>query len=146
MKLHALLAALILATALGSCSTENVSHDATQLPVKARDLIAANFTSAISVVETEKSLGSISEYEVVLTDGSEITFNGNGEWKSIETPNNRQIPSGLIPTSIAGYVAEKHKGAYIVGIEKEKKGYEVELSNEVKMLFDKAGNFLKYED
>lgn len=145
MKLHVILAACALAIGCGACSSETVSHDASQLPLKAREIISQNFTSAVSVVETEKRMGSIKEYEVVLTDGTEIQFNSGGEWESIDTPNNRPIPTGLIPTSIARFVAEKHNGAYIVGLEKNKKGYEVELSNEVDIQFDAGGNFLKYD-
>lgn len=145
MKLHTLIAACALVIGLGACSSETVSHDATKIPAKARDLISRNFTSAISVVETEKSLGSVHEYEIVLTDGTQIEVNGDGEWKSIDTPNNIPVPEGLVPTAISKYVAEKHQGAYIVGIEKEKKGYSVELSNNVELKFDNAGNFVKFD-
>lgn len=145
MKLHVILAACAIALASVACTSEKVSHDATRIPAEARDLIASNFTSAISVVEEETSLGKVKEYEVVLTDGTEISFNGSGEWKSIDTPNNVPVPAGLVPTAIAKYVAEKHAGAFIVGIEKDKKGFEVELSNNVELQFDPAGNFLKYD-
>lgn len=145
MKLHTFIAACALALGMGACASETVTHDASQLPAEARDVISRNFTSAISLIETEKSMGSVSEYEVTLTDGSEITFKGNGEWKSIDTPNNIAVPAGLVPTAIAKYVAEKHAGALIVGIEKNKKGYEIELSNNVEMNFDTAGNFVSYD-
>lgn len=145
MKLHRIIAVCLLAVGLGACSSEAVSHDASQIPEKARQTISQNFTSAISVVKTEKDMGRIDEYEVVLTDGTEIEFEANGDWKNINTPNNIAIPSGLIPTAIAGYVAEKHAGALIVGIEKEKKGYDVELSNGVDIQFDLQGNFVKYD-
>ena len=146
MKTRVLFAALALAAAsLTACSSETVSHDATTLPENARNLISKNFSAAISLVETEKSMGTTHEYEVTLADGSEITFGGNGEWKSVETPSNRAVPSGLVPTAIAKYVAERHAGASVIGIEKNKKGYEVELSNGLEMQFDAAGNFLQYD-
>lgn len=145
MKLHALLCAAALSIAVSACSSENVTHDAGILPAEARDIISRNFTSAVSLVEQEKSMGSTKEYEVTLTDGSEITFTGSGEWKSVDVPNNRAVPAGLVPTSIAKYVAAKHAGANIVGIERDKKGYEVELSNGVDINFDVAGNFVSYD-
>ena len=145
MKLHSLIAAMALAVGLGACASESTTHDASVLPANARDLISSNFTSAISLVEIEKGMGSIKEYEVTLTDGSEITFTGSGEWKSVDTPSNRPVPSGLVPTAIGQYVAEKHAGAYIVGLEKNKKGYEIELSNDIEMQFDPAGNFMSYD-
>lgn len=145
MKLHALLAVLAITLGATACSSETVTHDAGILPGKARTLISQNFTSAISLVEEEKSMGSVKEYEVTLADGSEISFTADGEWKSIDTPNNRPIPAGLVPTAIAKYVASKHAGAFIVGLEKKKNGYEVELSNGVDMEFDSIGNFVKYD-
>lgn len=145
MKLHTIVAALALTVGISACSSKDITHDAGQLPVKVRDLISQNFTSAVSLVEIEKDYGKVSEYEVTLTDGSEISFYPNGEWKSVDTPTNKAVPAGLVPTSIANFVKDKHAGALIVGIEKEKKGYEVELSNGVDILFDLTGNFVKYD-
>ena len=145
MKRYIIVATGLLALLFTACSQESITHQADNLPAKARDIISANFTSAVSLVEEEKDFGKTTEYEVTLTDGSELKFNSSGEWISIDTPNNRSVPSGLIPTAIAKYVVSKHAGASIVGIEKEKKGYEIELSNGVEISFDKGGNFLKYD-
>lgn len=142
--LKLLFAAAVLMIGLSACTSENVTHDATVIPKNARDIISQNFTSAISVVKEEKSMGSVSEYEVTLTDGTDISFNANGDWKSVETPVSRAVPEGLIPTAISRYVKEKHAGAYIDGIEKNKKGYEVDLSNGVDIQFDSSGNFVSY--
>lgn len=90
-------------------------------------------------------MGKVTEYEVTLTNGSQIEFDHSGEWKSVDTPNNIPVPAGLLPTAISKFVASKHAGAFIVGIEKEKKGYEVELSNGVEIQFDGLGNFVKYD-
>lgn len=146
MKLQALFLAAALALGTAACTSETVSHDASQLPSKAQEFISQNFTSAISVVEKDKNLGKTSEYEVTLTDGSQIEFNSSGEWKSVDTPNNVPVPAGIVPTNIAQYVAQNHQGAYIVGIEKNKKGYEIELSNGMDMQFGPAGNFLNYDN
>lgn len=146
MKLYSLLLAFAMTIGAVSCSSETTTHDASQIPEKARDLISQNFTSAISLVQTEKQMGQVHEYEVTLTNGTEISFNGSGEWESIDTPAGTPVPAGLVPTAIARYVAEKHAGAFIVGIEKNKKGFEIELSNNVDIYFDATGNFLKYGD
>lgn len=137
--------ALLLAGSLTACSSEEVSHDATSLPTQAAELIQRNFTAGVSLVKTEKNFGKTSEYEVTLTDGSEISFNGSGDWESIETPNNIPVPSGVVPTNIATFIREKQAGTYIVGIEKEKHGYDVNLSNGLELKFDLSGNFLSYD-
>lgn len=145
MKTRTIIAILALALGAGACSSETITHDASKLPEKARNVISRNFTSAISLVEEETTGLGQKEYEVTLTDGSEISFTSSGEWTSVDTPNNLSVPEGMVPTAIARFVAEKHAGANIVGIEREKKGFEVELSNGVDIVFDAAGNFVKYD-
>ena len=145
-KLLLLVGIALLGAGTVACSKDNVSHDANTLPSKAHELLAQNFNSAISLVNEEKEFGKVEEYEVTLSDGTQVTFSSDGEWKSVDTPNNLSVPAGLVPTSIADYVKDKHNGAFIVGIEKEKKGFEVELSNGIDMKFDTSGNFISYDN
>lgn len=145
MKKTLLTLASVLLLTFTACSSENYSHDAQTLPEKAQSMISQYFKSAISVVKEEKEAFSGKEYEVVLSNGCEITFDGNGEWKNIETPVNLSVPEALILPSISNYVVNHHKGATIVGIEKNKKGYEVELSNGVEIQFNQEGGFLQYD-
>ena len=148
MKLHSFLAlatATLFSASIAACSSDNVSHDANTLPSKAHEILSQNFNSAISLVNEEKDFGKVSEYEVTLSDGTEVTFTSSGEWKSVDTPNNLSVPSGMVPTAISRYVREKHAGALIVGIEKEKNGFDVELSNGIDMKFDQSGNFVSYD-
>lgn len=145
MKLHRIALALACLSLLAGCEKETTSHNASDIPGKAREILSQNFKSGVSLVETETSgLGS-KEYEVTLTDGSEITFNHSGDWESIDTPNDGAVPAGLVPTAIANYINAKHKGVSIVGISKEKHGFDVELSNGLEIQFDKEGNFIKFD-
>ena len=145
MKIYTL--AFCFATMFGvaACGNETVSHDVSTLPVKARTTIQQNFDAAITLVKTETEGIGDKEYEVTLSDGSEVTFNGAGEWENIERPANLAVPVGLIPTAITNFVNEKHAGALIIGIEKDKKGYDIDLSNGLEIQFDKTGNFVKYD-
>ena len=146
MKKLLLLIAVGIAFTIIACSSESYSHDATTLPVKAREFVSNNFKSAISLIKSErKGLGGM-EYEVTLTDGSQIELNGNGEWTDIETPNNVAIPAKVILPTISNYVNSNHAGALIVGVERIKEGYDVELSNGIDIRFNQDGGFLKYTD
>lgn len=140
---------LIMAVILGVFSAsarDTYSHDASVLPVAAQTVIKNNFKADVSHIKIEKEWGRISEYDVVLTDGSEITFDSKGNWKDIEMGINRAVPSALIPDAIADYVKQNQKKANITGIEKNRSGYDVELSNGVEMKFDSEGRFLRYDD
>lgn len=145
MKLKSLITALSFCVIITACSKTEVSHNANVLPEKARTVLSQNFTSAITLVKTTSSVASSKEYEVTLANGTEIEFKGNGEWTSVETPSNVAVPSGLVPTAISNYVKTKHAGAIIVGIEKEKKGYSIDLSNDIELNFDQEGNFLSQD-
>ena len=91
-------------------------------------------------------MGRIDEYEVVLTDGSEISFDRNGNWDNVEVNNTASVPKGFVPKGVGEYVKKNHAGTRVVGIDKDRSGYEVELSNGIDLKFDRAGNFLKYDD
>lgn len=125
---------------------ENYSRDINILPTPAQAIIKNNFKSEVNHIKIDKELGRISEYEVVLNDGSEITFDRNGNWKDIEVGPKNSVPAGLIPPAIIAYIKQNQKDASIIGIEKEKFGYEVELSNGIEIKFNSAGKFIKYDN
>ncbi len=124
---------------------DNYSHNPADLPNSAQVILKNNFKADVSHIKIEKNFGKIKEYDVVLTDGTEITFDSHGNWKDIEVRQNASVPSSLVPKAIADYVKQNQKNAKITGIEKEKSGYEVELSNGVEIKFNSAGQFLRFE-
>ena len=145
MKKFALLL-LIIAWTIGIANAKDeYAHDGSVLPAAAQSSIKKNFKSSVSVVKIDKDFGRISEYEVTLTDGSEITFDRNGNWKEVETNIGKQVPAAYIPAGVRDYVAKNQKGAHVVGIEKERNGYEVNLSNGIDIKFDRQGKFIRFD-
>ena len=59
---------------------------------------------------------------------------------------NGAVPADLIPASIAEYVKTHFPGTQIVKIDKERRGYEVELSNDLDLQFNKNGKFIGIDD
>lgn len=121
------------------------SRDESVLPKAAQTVISNNFKAKVSVIKMDNSLGRTSKYEVILTDGSEITFDRDGNWQEVETGIKGKVPEGFIPKSVADYVKKNQPGQKIVGIEKEHYGYDVELSNGVEMKFNRQGAFIRYD-
>ena len=83
------------------------------------------------------------EYEVKLTDGTEITFNLAFEWKSIDCDESSVygvVPAELVPEQIAAYIATNYPNQHIDKIEKKANGWEIELSNGVEIEFDSDFN------
>lgn len=135
----------ILGISTAAMAGDSYTHDVNVLPKAARTIIADNFKSEISVIKIDKDFGRISEYDVILTNGTEITFDRNGNWENIEVSREGTIPAKFIPKAISDYVKTHQSAAKIVGIDKERSGYEVELSNGVEMKFNKEGKFLRYD-
>ncbi len=140
-----LLLMLVVVTSLAAQARDEIIHDAKALPTAAYTTIKNNFKSDISFIKVDRSLGRITEYEVVLTDGSEIKFDAAGNWKEIECSRASSVPASFVPKAIINYVNKFHRGNKIVGIDKERNGYEVMLSNDIEIKFDKNGNFKKYD-
>lgn len=140
--------ALIVALGFGAtaAASDTYAHDASVLPQSAQNVIANNFKAKVSVVKIEKDFGRVSEYDVTLNDGSEISFDRHGNWKDIEVNASKSVPSSIVPQGVKNYVSSKHAGQRIVGIEKNRNGYDVELSNGVDIKFDKEAQFIRYDD
>ena len=146
MKKLVLMIAVVLGMAITANAKGSFSRDESLLPLAARTTISSNFKAKISLIKAEKMLGTITEYEVILTDGSEISFDKNGNWQEIDVPKGKAVPNGFVPKSITDYVKKTHSGQKVVSIDKDKGGYSIELSNGIDMKFDKSGNFIKYAD
>lgn len=109
-----------------------------QLPSAARHFVMNNWNNVTvntAIMETE---GYKIEYTVTLADGTTIEFNRDGGWKEIEAT--QEIPESAIPAAIRTYVLKMYKGQKVVKLERDKKGYEVELSNDKELKFDLEGN------
>ena len=149
MKLRRILMgmAIIAAGAFSTASaSDHYSRDASVLPTVSRELISKNFKAGVSLIKVDKTLGRVDDYEVTLTDGTEISFDRQGNLKEVDTSKNKVVPSKLVPDGITRYVSSSHKGQHIVSLERTRSGWEIELSNGIDMKFDRQGNFLKYDD
>lgn len=123
-----------------------VTRDENQLPVAARQLIKKHFPQAkISYIKIDKDLFKSTTYDVTLTNGTEIDFNSKGEWTDIDCKK-AVVPAALIPSEISKYVSSNFEGQKIVKIDRDRKGYEIELSNGLDVKFDPYGGFLKLDD
>lgn len=137
---------VILTATISASARDIYSHDVSVLPAAAQTIIKNNFKAKVSHIKIDKDFGRITDYDVVLTDGSEITFDSKGNWKDVEVGANETVPAAFVPTAISAYVKANQKNAKIVGIEKHRSGYDVELSNGVDMKFNSDGKFLRYDD
>ncbi len=109
-----------------------------QLPAAAKTFVKNNFKGK-TIASAEKD-GTT--YECRLDDGTKIEFNRNGVWDKVETNANSPVPARLVPRAIQQYVKAHYADCIITKIDKERYGYEVELSNDIDLKFNRKGKFL----
>lgn len=138
-----ILTTILTITGIISCKDSIITAD--RLPDTARSFINEYFAeNTISYIKKDRGLANIS-YEVVLQDRTEIEFDKSGNWDSIDCKRNA-VPAGLVPDAISEYVQVNFPGQLIVKIDREAFGYEIELSSDLELKFDKNGKMLEIDD
>ena len=114
------------------------------LPEAITAFIKQHFPNAQVVgVEPDHDHGGL-EYDVYLSDGTQVDFDANNQWDQVESM--KGVPAFFIPNGIANYVKSNYQNIVITKINKEYHGYEIELANGVKLNFDRSGNFMGMDD
>ena len=117
-----------------------------ELPQAAQTFVDTHFADKqVSIVYHDTELAD-KDYEVIFTDGANIDFSKKGEWTEVEDRDTNGVPTAIMLQGIVDYVSTNFAGQYVVQLGKERSNYEVELNNGVEMVFDKEGQFLRYDD
>lgn len=146
MKIFKLFAAALTCLLFSPLTSRADDHPiaANQLPAAAQEFIAQNFPGK-TVAYAEKDGGFAKSYEVTLNDGTKIDFNGQGAWDKVDT-HTTAVPAAIIPSAIAQYVATNFAGQVITKIDKERHGYDIELSSGMDLKFNNSGAFMGFDD
>ena len=159
-------AALIAALTFGSCSDDNddmgpdvdlnliaqASDDhvnTAALPQAILTYISTNYPDhTIVKAEVEDN----NNYEVELNDETELIFDAQGNFLGIDDDSDDDFDDEVVaaadlPESILNFIATHFPDAEIEEAEIENNGnYEIELSNDVELIFDADGDFLGRTD
>ena len=112
-----------------------------QLPEAARTFVQTNFKDQ-KIVYAEKDWNS---FECRLADGTKIEFTKKGAWKKIDRKN-VAVPAALVPENIQKYVKDNFAGCTVTKIDKERYGYDIELSNDIDLKFNFQGALIGMDD
>ncbi len=118
----------------------NKNDDKDRLPALASDFISAYWPQA-SIGSVVKDEG---EYKVFLNEGTHIEFDRKGNWEEVN--NIHGIVTAFLPAALTQHTGATYTSAFIVSVSKDKRKYEVELSNHLDLEFDLQGNFLRIDD
>lgn len=106
-----------------------------QLPAAAQQFIKQHFADRkIVLAKMETELMSKS-YKVIFADGDHIDFDGKGNWEEVDCKSS-SVPTVVVPVRIMDYVRANYPDETVKKIEKDRREYEVKLSNRVELSFD----------
>lgn len=143
-KIFALLVALVFSVG-AIYARDKVTSDVNVLPQPARTLLAKHFPKiAVNHIKIDSDVFS-KDYDVVLQNGTEVSFDKDGNLKEVEAGVNT-VPDGLVLKPIRQYVKSNFKGRRIVALDVDRNSYDIELSDGLELKFDRAGNFLRIDD
>ena len=126
-----------------SWAADVITKDMNQLPLPARNFIKPE----VSHIKIDKEMLEATKYEVLLTDGTEIEFDSKGNWEEVSARKGQVIPASIVPNFAVDYLkAHNFAAEGVTKVERDRKGYEVELSTGVSFKFDKKGKFVKADD
>jgi hypothetical protein len=142
-KILAIVATLVLT--MTACADRRQLVQYSELPVQAQSFIQKYFNNAdVSNIIREYD-GMVYEYDVYLLNGTEIEFNYQGSFQSIDCKRTA-VPEGIVPELITSFVALHHPNQMIVEYKVEYRRLKVGLSNDWELEFDLDGNFLGIDD
>ena len=91
--------------------------------------------------------------DVTLSDYTQIGFDGNLfgklEWDDVDCSHaslSTTVPAALVPVEIANYVSKIHGTQSITKISKDRRGWDIKLSNGIEIEFDKRFNVIDFDD
>jgi len=142
--------ALSLLFTITSCDSDDDNKsviNASDLPKSANTFVTTYFPNTTYVYITKQQIADIdgSVYDVKLSNNFQIDFDVNGNWIDIDG-NYQAIPVELVPEKIQTYVAANYPNQFVISIDKERTTVEAELSNDIDLVFDLQGNFLRIDN
>ncbi len=146
MKKHILLIVMVLLVGMVfvTCSKHDTIYF-TDLPDAAQTFLQKYFPD--NVVTSAEEHKSEPRFVVMLDNGYEIYFYGDGRWQEIDSQNAilpSEVVKGVLPQTILDYLAAEHANEGVSAIERSSAGYNIKLSTvpALELYFDPTGNVL----
>ena len=139
MMLAALVAGVLLFT---ECASMRIPYR--RLPAGAKAFIGTYFpTESCVYAERDRDDGR-REYEVKLSNGTDIDFHASGDWKKVDCEYSF-LPAGIVPQAIVDDLAERFPGGRISKAERERGGYKLTLGSGAEMIYAADGRLIRVE-
>ena len=131
---------------MACADNDKVTNNINELPQVSRTFLSNYFNgNKVSHIKIDKDLFLIDSYDVILTDGTSVEFNRDGEWKEVKSFQ-QNIPDTLIPAEIKQYVNQNYPSQKIMTVERGKRKVSVDLANGLELEFDLNGNLIDIDN
>ena len=130
--------------AFTACAGNDRPAQLTDLPNAAQVFVKKHFTAEKPVLVTIDKEVTGNTYEVSFSSGNSVDFDRRGEWKEVEC--RPEVPAAIVPAQILKLVQNNYPEAKIIKIDRDKRGYEVELSTRIELKFDKNCNLIEIDN
>ena len=81
----------------------------------------------------------------MLTNGDELEFDSDGEWKEVECKRTA-VPVRFLPDAVKLYLNQNFATDSVEKVKRTSRNIEVELGNGLEVIFDTEGNFKRMDD
>ena len=116
-----------------------------QLPQKAQAFIKQYFADKqVSLAKQERDFFDKS-YEVMFVNGEKVEFDKNGEWKDVDCKFS-EVPADIIPQAIRTHIASLYPDAKVLQIDRDSRGYEVQLNNRLELSYNTSFQLTDIDD
>ena len=130
--------------AFTACAGNDRPAQLTDLPNAAQAFVKKHLTAEKPVLVTIDKEVTGNTYEVNFSSGNSVDFDRRGEWKEVEC--RPEVPAAIVPAQILKLVQNNYPEAKIIKIDRDKRGYEVELSTRIELKFDKNCNLIEIDN
>ena len=119
--------------------------DVGQLPKASINFLNDHFANVEVLYATVEREMLDTDYEVRLTDGTTLDFDGRGNWTEISNKRSG-VASTILPSAVGEYTSAQYPGEKFIKVERNRHGYEVKLTNGLELHFTNDGKMIGYDD
>lgn len=119
--------------------------DVGQLPKASINFLNDHFANVEVLYATVERELLDTDYEVRLTDGTTLDFDGRGNWTEISNKRSG-VASTILPSAVGEYTSAQYPGEKFIKVERNRHGYEVKLTNGLELHFTNDGKMIGYDD
>lgn len=135
----------ILTISLTACADHHQLVEYSDLPAQAQVFIQKYFNvTDVAYIERERD-GVHHEYQVHLKNDTEMEFDYQGNFKSIDCQV-LKVPTGIVPEPIINFVQTHYPNSFVVEYIVGYRHLTVELGTGLDLIFDLEGHFIRIDD